>query len=111
MKPSAVHRARQWQLILDLTHQMRALSVDKELELEQLLALQQQRQDSIEDFFASPITHNEAEQVAAGIREILDSDQQICQQGEQIKSNIGASLRQTMDNRKALDAYHGVSKT
>lgn len=82
-----------------------------EKDLQQLVALQQQRQDSIEAFFACPITENEAETVATGIREILDSDQLIYQQGEIIKNDIGESLQKTMGNRKALDTYHGVSKT
>lgn len=109
MKPFCTQRAQQWQQILDLTRQMRALSIEKELE--PLLLLQQQRQHSIESFFASPIAENEAEQVATGIREILDSDRLIYQQGKKIKLDIGELLQQTMGNRKALDAYHDVSQT
>ncbi|MCW8955982.1 MAG: flagellar protein FliT [Gammaproteobacteria bacterium] len=109
MSKLLTQRARQWQKILDLTRQMRALSIEKELE--KLTTLQQQRQSSIETFFASPVTETEAEQVAAGIREILASDQLIYQQSEKVKSDIGGSLQKVMGNRKALDAYHGVSRT
>lgn len=109
LNQSLTQREQQWQQILDLTRQMRALSIEKDLQ--QLVVLQQQRQDSIEAFFACPVTENEAEQVAIGIREILDSDQRIYQQGEIIKNEIGESLQKTIGNRKALDAYHGVSKT
>ena len=109
MKLSVTQRAQLWQQILDLTRQMRAMSVEKELE--QLVVLQQKRQQSIEIFFASPISESEAEWVANGIREVLDSDQLIYQQGEKIKSSIGESLKKTMGNRQALDAYHGVSQT
>ena len=109
MSQFTIHRAQQWRKIIDLTRRMRALSIENELE--QLVVLQRQRQQGIEEFFASPVTAEEAEQVATGIREILDSDQQICQQGEKIKLNIGASLQKTMGNRKALDTYHGVSQS
>lgn len=109
MSQYTIHRVQQWRKILDLTRQMRALSIAHELE--QLVVLQQQRQHAIEDFFASPVSAEEAEQVATGIREILDSDQLIYQQGEEIKSKIGASLQKTMGNRKALDTYHGVSQS
>lgn len=109
MKLSVTQRAQLWQQILDLTRQMRAMSVEKELE--QLVVMQQKRQEIIEIFFASPISESEAERVADGIREVLDSDQLIYQQGEKIKSSIGESLKKTMGNRQALDAYHGVSQT
>lgn len=104
---TAKKRASDWHEILELTRQMRALSLEQELE--QLVVLQQQRQACIEAFFAQPIAAHEAERVAAGIHQMLESDQLIFQQGEKIKQDIGQSLQKSMENRKAVDAYHGIS--
>ena len=100
---SAQTRQLQWQKILDMTRRMRQLS-EKE-NWAAVLEVQGERQSLIETFFASPVNESEAEQLADGIRAIMQSDQQLMQQGAEQYKQLGQSLLNMSTSRKAINAY------
>ncbi len=96
-------RRQQWQGILDLTQQMRALAATDDWQ--KIAPMAVARQDRLAAFFAVPAGAGEAAEIADGIRQILDSDRALAELGSKARQAILGSVKELAFGRKALAAY------
>lgn len=84
------------------------LSLAQQGEWETVMGLQAERQQRLEAYFSSSVPAHLAEQVAAGIREILDLDRQLMELGRQGMDELARNMNGLRTGRRAQQAYTGA---
>ncbi len=75
-----------------------------------VMELQNERQRRFESFFAGPVSKAAAEQVAAGIRQILEFDRQVMDLGRQGMDELAGAMNDLRSGRRAQQAYGAVGR-
>ena len=75
---------------------------------ETVMGLQGERQRRLEAYFASPVPPELADQVAAGIREMLELDRQIVDLGRKGMEELAGAMNGLRTGRRAQQAYGAV---
>ncbi len=102
-------RQRQWQSILQMTEQLQQLLVDENWQA--MNELSTQRQAGLENFFSTAVSVDEAEEVAQGIRKILQSDQRLMHVGRVHQVEMSDAVKKISGTRKAIRAYDFIHKS
>jgi len=111
-------RQKQWQEILQLTHQMLELAIPNKT-LNDLTAdeesakqpwqvisgIETQRLKLLERFFATAPTEDEITEIEEGIRLINQSDQELAALGSKIQQEIAAVFSKNTAGQRAVSAY------
>ncbi|VAW63960.1 hypothetical protein MNBD_GAMMA11-2145 [hydrothermal vent metagenome] len=105
----SIARQHQWQAILQMTEQLQQLSVDESWQA--MNELGARRQAGLEDFFAVPVSLKEAEEVAAGIQQILQSDQRLINRGRAHQAEMSDAVKKISGTRQAIRAYTHIHTT
>lgn len=74
-------------------------------EWEHILDMQMERQQLINDYFATPVPEAKAEAVASGIREMLDIDRVLIERSKQAMSGLSSDMQKINKGIKAHQAY------
>jgi len=101
-------REDQWQAILQMTAQLQQLSADENWQ--GMNELSTQRQAGLQDFFSTPVSAEEAEEVGEGIRKILHSDQRLIHTGRAHQLKMSDAVKKISGTRKAIRAYDYIHK-
>ena len=101
-------RKQQWQNILQLTQQLKQMFADEEWE--SMTSLEAQRQEMLKDYFETPVSPAEAENIATEIKQMLRINNEIIQGGQSKQSELSSSALQLSSNRQAIHAYHDMQK-
>ncbi len=72
---------------------------------DEVVALQNERQHRFESFFAVPVSKSDAEQIATGIRQILEFDRQVMDLGRQSMDELAGAMNDLRAGRRAQQAY------
>ena len=72
---------------------------------EAMLVLEGRRQKMLQAYFSEPVSREEAERVADGIREMLDIDQSLMQKSRKMLETISGSLKNFKNGSSAVSAY------
>ena len=99
---------QQWLKIQQMTEQLHELSVSESWQ--EMIDLESQRQSMIKDYFAVPVSANEAADIAENIRKILHSDEQLMALGQHKKEEASVAVKKLSANRQAINAYNQVEK-
>lgn len=75
---------------------------------ETVMGLQGERQRRLEAYFANPVSPELADQVAAGIREMLELDRQIVDLGRKGMEELAGAMNGLRTGRRAQQAYGAV---
>lgn len=78
-------------------------------EWEDVMRMQAERQQRLEAYFAAVVPAELAEQVAAGIREILDLDRRVVALGRQGMDQLSGAMNGLRAGRRAQKAYGDVN--
>ena len=106
--PSEQDRKQQWQNILQLTQELKQMFVDEEWE--SMTALESKRQQMLKGYFETPVSPDEAEDIAFEIKQMLHINNEIIKGGQTQQSELSSSAQQLSSNRQAIHAYHDVQK-
>jgi len=106
--PSEQDRKQQWQNILHLTQQLKQMFIDEEWE--SMTALESKRQEMLKDYFETPVSPSEAEEIAFEIKQMLHINKDIIEGGQAKQSELGSSAQTLSSNRQAIHAYHDIQK-
>jgi len=106
--PSELDRKQQWQNILQLTQQLKQMFASEEWE--SMSSLEAQRQQMLKDYFETPVSPAEAEDIASEIKQMLHTNNEIIQGGQSKQSELSSSASQLSSNRQAIHAYHDMQK-
>lgn len=101
-------RHQQWQNILQITEQLRQLSADENWLA--MTELESERHTKLEDFFSTPVSDAEAEEVALGIRQMLESDKQLIQMGQLQQKEMSDGVQKINTGKRAIKAYSHFQK-
>jgi len=74
-------------------------------EWEHIIDMQAQRQQLMNDFFATPVPKTDAEYVANGIREMLDLDKVLIEHSKQAMNGLSSDMKKLHKGSKAQQAY------
>ncbi len=77
---------------------------------DEVMDLQNERQHRFESFFAVPVSKSEAEQVAAGIRQILEFDRQVVDLGRRSMDELAGAMNDLRFGRRAQQAYGAIGR-
>lgn len=105
---SQTARQQQWQTILQMTEQLHGLSADEDWLA--MTELGEARQASLEVYFSAPVDTADAEEIAAGIREIQQSDELLMQNSHVHKQKMSAEVQKISISRQAIKAYSHFEK-
>ena len=72
---------------------------------ETVMGLQGERQRRLEAYFATPVPPDLADQVAAGIREMLELDRQVVDLGRKGMEELAGAMNGLRTGRRAQQAY------
>lgn len=72
---------------------------------DEVMRLQVERQGRLEAFFATPVPQALAEQVAVGIRQMLDSDRRLMELGRKGMDTLAGAMDDLRAGRRAQRAY------
>ncbi|MDH5392550.1 MAG: flagellar protein FliT [Gammaproteobacteria bacterium] len=119
MKPQ---RQQQWQAIIQLTQKMRQLAVPNESlsdlavdeeyakqPWQRIAELDHSRLALLKKFFASPVSTEEAGELAEGIKQIQSIDHELLNISQSIKNEIGTVFSKIGDAKHAISAYSSNS--
>lgn len=101
-------RQQQWQRIGEVTRQM--LQLFPKQDWQTLIDLSQRRQQMLEAFFAQPVSQADADEIADGIQQILQSDREVMAHARRKQQDMVQSVRQIGDGRQAIDTYQQVDR-
>jgi len=99
---------QQWQKIQQMTEQLHELSANESWQ--EMIDLESQRQTMIKDYFAVPVSAEEAADIADNIRKILHSDEQLMAFSQRKKDDARVAVQKLSTNRKAIKAYNQFEK-
>lgn len=99
---------QQWHKIQQMTEQLHELSATESWQ--EMIDLESQRQSMIKDYFAVPVSANEAADIAENIRKILHSDEKLMVLGRHKKEEASVAVKKLSTNRQAINAYNQVEK-
>ena len=99
---------QQWQKIQQMTAQLHELSDNESWE--EMIDLESQRQSMIKDYFAVPVSADEAADIADNIRKILHSDAQLMALSKRRKEEASEAVQKLTANRQAINAYNQVEE-
>jgi len=105
-QPSKHSRQQQWQSILQMTEQLQQLSAEQNWLA--VTELESKRFSCLQDFFSTEVKPEEAEEVAAGIRKMLESDALLVEHGTRQKQDISDNVRKMITAKQAIKAYGEV---
>ena len=88
---------------MDKTHHMAAMAEDEQWP--ELVEIEAERQKMIESFFATKVSDEEAELIAEGIREIMNSDDSLTLMAAELKSDAIGKLTGISNVKNAIKAY------
>lgn len=96
-------RTRQLVQIVDLSRQM--LELAGALQWDQVTELEAQRKQLVLACFQNPASEQDAEEVGAAIREILQLNEQISELGRDCRAQLGGEIRNHKLRSNAATAY------
>ena len=97
-------RQQQWESILQKTEMLHQLSTEENWQA--MTELESERFGEIENFFSTPVSETEVEEVEKGIRQMLKSDEQLKQYSVQKQQTMSDSVKKISTGRKAVNAYN-----
>ena len=97
-------RQQQWTNILQMTETLHQLSADENWQA--MTELESARFGQIEDFFSTPVSEAEVEEVEKGIRQMLMSDELLKQYSTQQQQVMSEGVKKISTGRKVVDAYN-----
>lgn len=77
-------------------------------EWEAVMGLQAERQQRLEAYFSTPVPAELAENVAAGIREMLELDRRVMELGRKGMDELARNMNGLRTGRRAQQAYTGA---
>ncbi len=95
--------AQRWQPIEALSEKMMGLA--REGEWEEIPAIELERRALLESFFNTPVSAEEAPEVAERIRDLLAQDKEMMGMGTEASSQLVSKLNTFATGRKAQQAY------
>ena len=101
-------RQQQWKNILQMTEMLHQLSVDENWQA--MVELESERFDKLKDFFSAPVAEIEVDEVAKGIRKMMESDQELMQHSSHKQQEMSESLKTLSKGRQATKAYGHFQK-
>jgi len=101
-------RQQQWNDILQITDQLHQLSADENWQA--MNELESERFDKLKDFFSAPIAEPEVDEVAKGIRKMMESDQKLVQHSSLRQQEMSESIKTLSKGRQATKAYGHFQK-
>jgi len=102
------NRQQQWENILQLTGQLKQMLVQEDWE--SMTTLEKERQQLLNAYFTNPVSPDDAEMIAAEIRQLMHSTDEIIQDGQAQQYAIIGAVQQIATNRQAIKAYNKVQK-
>ena len=99
---------QQWQEIELMTRQLHELSADENWQ--DMIDLETKRLALLQDYFAQPVSEDEAELIAENIREILHSDDSLMKLSQEKKEEAAAAVKKLTTNQQAIKAYSHIQK-
>jgi len=97
-------RQQQWDSILQMTETLHQLSVEENWQA--MIELESSRFGKIEDFFSTPVSATEVDEVEKGIRQMLKSDEALKQFSAQKQQTMSDGVKKISTGRKAVNAYN-----
>ena len=101
-------RQHQWQDILQITAQLQQLSVNENLSAMAELGIQ--RQEKLDVFFSVEVASTDAEEIAQGIRKIMESDALLTQKSVHQQQSILEGVKTLVTGKQAVKAYGDIQK-
>jgi len=101
-------RQQQWSSILQMTEKLHQLSAEENWPA--MTELESERFGQIENFFSTPVTESEVEEVEQGIRQMLQSDELLKQHSLSQQQNMSDGIKKMSTGRKAIKAYGDFQK-
>ena len=96
-------RNSSWEQILELSREMRGLADEEEWE--RLLEKEIERRVAIGEFFAQPVSIEEAPAVAAGIKALMEMDKEMLSLFEVAREEVAQKMGAMKTGRRMEDAY------
>lgn len=97
-----------WQGILQMSDKLKQLSDDQDWSA--MIDLEARRNEKIQAFFASGISQADANEVAQGIRKILNNDSHLLGLAQKQQQTMHSSVQKITSSRQAIKAYGGFQK-
>lgn len=104
-------REQKWQNILQLTDQLKQMTVREDWE--SMTELELERQQLLKDYFTDLISTDDAMKVTAEIEQIqqmMRINQDLINQGRAKQVELADAVQQLSTNRQAINAYQKVQK-
>lgn len=101
-------RQQQWQNILQMTELLHQLSADENWQA--MSELESKRFGELKDFFLTPVSETEVEEVGEGIRQIMKSDEVLMQHSTAQQQNMSDGMKKISTGRQAVKAYGHFQK-
>jgi len=99
---------QQWQEIELMTRQLHELSAEENWQ--DMIDLETERLALLQNYFAQPVSEDEAELIAENIRKILHSDESLMLISQRKKEQAAAAVKKLSTNQKAIQAYSHIQK-
>jgi Flagellar protein FliT len=96
-------RRQQFAEIISLSRDM--LETAGRLEWDKVAELEERRKQLVMDCFREPVPKQDAAEVAAVIKEILNLDQQVTELGKQCQTALGSEIHSHKRGHAATSAY------
>ena len=97
-------RRRQMQDIRSMSEQMLRLARDHAWD--SLAELEPRRRSLIMQFFETPVSEEDAAEIAATIQDVLDIDREIIERGRKGREGIQQELARIRQGKRVVHAYH-----
>ena len=101
-------RQHQWQDILQITEHLQQLSVNENLSAMAELGIK--RQEKLDAFFSVEVASTDAEEIAQGIRKIMESDALLTQKSVHQQQSILEGVQTLVTGKQAVKAYGDIQK-
>ena len=104
-------RQQQWQNILQVSQQLKQMTVEEDWE--SMTELEMERQQLLKDYFADLISTDDAMKVTAEIEQIqqmMSINEELINQGRAKQLELANAVQELSANRQAINAYHKVQK-
>ncbi len=99
-------RYKQWQAILLMTEQLQQLSENENWQA--LTDLSIERQFELGRFFSTQVSADEVEDIAAGIKLIMQSDEALVERSRRQQQALSSEIKKTVIGGAALKIYGDV---
>ncbi|MCW8934615.1 MAG: flagellar protein FliT [Gammaproteobacteria bacterium] len=97
-------RQQQWKSILKMTEMLHQLSAEENWQA--MTELESERFGKIENFFSTPVSASEAEEIGEGIRQMLKSDELLKQNSLSQQQNMSDGIKKISRGRQVVEAYN-----